>query len=210
MIKIGVVETEKRQMKKFWSEFKAFISKGNILDLAVGVVIGTAFNAIVTSLVNDLIMPLITWGLGAESLADLAIVLQRDAEGAVTLSWNYGNFIQTLINFLIIALSVFIALKVMMKSAEMFRSTANRIKPSSKEEKDYLQSKGIDLKDKKACKQALKERKVELEKIEKERQEKEAQEKYNNSTEGLLKEIRDLLKDRQEVANKKNDKEDKA
>ena len=97
MIKIGVVETEKRQMKKFWSEFKAFISKGNILDLAVGVVIGTAFNAIVTSLVNDLIMPLITWGLGAESLADLAIVLQRDAEGAVTLSWNYGNFIQTLI-----------------------------------------------------------------------------------------------------------------
>ncbi|MBQ8761892.1 MAG: large conductance mechanosensitive channel protein MscL, partial [Clostridia bacterium] len=61
---------------KFWKEFKAFISKGNIIDLAVAVVIGAAFNKIVTSLVNDIIMPLITWALGANSLAGLSVVLK--------------------------------------------------------------------------------------------------------------------------------------
>lgn len=180
-------------MKKFWSEFKAFISKGNIVDLAVAVVIGTAFNAIVTSLVNDLIMPLITWGLGAESLSDLAIVLQRDAEGLATLTWNYGNFIQTLINFLIIALTIFIVLKVMMKSSEMFKEVASKVRFSSKEEKEYLITQNIDLKDKKAVKEALKERKAEIDRLEKEKAEKAKEEAYKNSTEGILKEIRDLL-----------------
>ncbi len=180
-------------MKKFWSEFKAFISKGNIVDLAVAVVIGTAFNAIVTSLVNDLIMPLITWGLGAESLSDLAIVLQRDAEGLATLTWNYGNFIQTLINFLIIALTIFIVLKVMMKSSEMFKEVASKVRFSSKEEKEYLITQDIDLKDKKAVKEALKERKAEIDRLEKEKAEKAKEEAYKNSTEGILKEIRDLL-----------------
>lgn len=180
-------------MKKFWSEFKAFISKGNIVDLAVAVVIGTAFNAIVTSLVNDLIMPLITWGLGAESLSDLAIVLQRDAEGLATLTWNYGNFIQTLINFLIIALTIFIVLKVMMKSSEMFKEVASKVRFSSKEEKEYLIAQNIDLKDKKAVKEALKERKAEIDRLEKEKAEKAKEEAYKNSTEGILKEIRDLL-----------------
>ena len=180
-------------MKKFWSEFKAFISKGNIVDLAVAVVIGTAFNAIVTSLVNDLIMPLITWGLGAESLSDLAIVLQRDAEGLATLTWNYGNFIQTLINFLIIALTIFIVLKVMMKSSEMFKEVASKVRFSSKEEKEYLIAQNIDLKDKKTVKEALKERKAEIDILEKEKAEKAKEEAYKNSTEGILKEIRDLL-----------------
>ena len=105
---------------KFWKEFKAFISKGNIVDLAVAVVIGTAFNKIVTSLVNDIIMPLITWALGANSLAELSIVLQQDADGAATLTWNYGNFIQSMIDFLIIALTIFIVLKIMMKSSQLF------------------------------------------------------------------------------------------
>lgn len=138
-------------------------------------------------------MPLIAWGLGAESLSDLAIVLQRDAEGVATLTWNYGNFIQTLINFLIIALTIFIVLKVMMKSSEMFREVAIRVRPSSKEEREYLIAHNIDLKDKKAAKAALKERQIEIERAEKEKAEKAKEEAYKNSTEGLLKEIRDLL-----------------
>ena len=180
---------------KFWQEFKAFISKGNIIDLAVAVVIGTAFNKIVTSLVNDIIMPLITWALGANSLADLSVVLQRDSEGVATLTWNYGNFIQSMIDFLIIALTIFVILKLMMKSSQLFKQVESKVKPTTKEEKAFLVEKGIDLKDKKAVKQALAERQKELEAAKKAEEEKKKEEAYKNSTEGLLKEIRDLLKE---------------
>ena len=180
---------------KFWQEFKAFISKGNIIDLAVAVVIGTAFNTIVTSLVNDIIMPLITWALGANSLADLSVVLQRDSEGVATLTWNYGNFIQSMIDFLIIALTIFVILKLMMKSSQLFKQVESKVKPTTKEEKAFLVEKGIDLKDKKAVKQALAERQKELEAAKKAEEEKKKEEAYKNSTEGLLKEIRDLLKE---------------
>ena len=180
---------------KFWQEFKAFISKGNIIDLAVAVVIGTAFNKIVTSLVNDIIMPLITWALGANSLADLSVVLQRDSEGGATLTWNYGNFIQSMIDFLIIALTIFVILKLMMKSSQLFKQVESKVKPTTKEEKAFLVEKGINLKDKKAVKQALAERQKELEAAKKAEEEKKKEEAYKNSTEGLLKEIRDLLKE---------------
>ena len=179
---------------KFWKEFKAFISKGNIIDLAVAVVIGTAFNKIVTSLVNDIIMPLITWALGANSLADLSVVLQRDAEGVATLTWNYGNFIQSMIDFLIIALTIFGILKLMMKSSQILKQMETKVKPTTKEEKAFLQEKGIDLKDKKAVRKALTERQQKIENAKKQEEEKKKEEAYKNSTEGLLKEIRDLLK----------------
>ena len=120
---------------KFWKEFKAFISKGNIVDLAVAVVIGTAFNKIVSSLVNDIIMPLITWALGANSLAELSVVLQTDAEGVATLTWNYGSFIQAIIDFLIIALSIFIVLKIVMKSSSLFKDATNKIKAPTKKKR---------------------------------------------------------------------------
>ena len=183
---------------KFWKEFKAFISKGNIVDLAIAVVIGTAFNKIVTSLVNDIIMPLITWALGANSLADLSVVLQKDESGVATLTWNYGNFIQSLIDFLIIALTIFIVLKIMMRGSKLFKDVANKVKPSTKEEKAYLKEKGIDLKDRAAVKIALKERNEEIAKEQKAEEEKKKEEAYRNSTEGLLKEIRDLLKENKE------------
>lgn len=178
---------------KFWQEFKAFISKGNIVDLAVAVVIGTAFNKIVSSLVNDIIMPLITWAVGANSLADLSIVLQRDAEGVATLTWNYGNFIQSVIDFLIIALTIFIVLKIAMKGSSLLKETTKNFKAPTKEEKAKLREMGVDIKDKHAVKEAIAEMKA------KEKEEAEAAEKakkdeaYKNSTEGLLKEIRDLL-----------------
>ncbi|MEG1582073.1 MAG: large conductance mechanosensitive channel protein MscL, partial [Clostridia bacterium] len=109
-------------MNKFFKEFKAFISRGNIMDMAVGVIIGGAFGKIVSSLVNDLIMPLITWALGASSLSSLSVVLRTktDAIGNIvpTLTWNYGAFIQTVIDFLIIAFCIFLVLKLVMKSQE--------------------------------------------------------------------------------------------
>ena len=85
-------------------EFKAFIAKGNVLDLAVAVIIGGAFGAIVTSLVNDIIMPLIGVILGGTDFTTLAITV-KDA------SITYGNFIQAIINFLIIAFAIFMIVR---------------------------------------------------------------------------------------------------
>ncbi len=109
-------------MKKFLSDFKAFALKGNIVDMAVGVVIGGAFGKIVTSLVNDIITPLIGLLTGNISLADLKIVLAEavlDTAGEVVtpeLAITYGTFLQTVIDFLIIALSIFIVLRVAMNT----------------------------------------------------------------------------------------------
>lgn len=111
-------------MKKFFEDFKAFINRGNVVDMAVGVVIATAFGNITKSLVADIIMPLISLVTGAQSLADLSIVLKPDllneAGEVVTAGTylNYGNFIQTIIDFLIIALCIFIAIRTASKSAE--------------------------------------------------------------------------------------------
>lgn len=111
-------------MKKFFSDFKAFINKGNVVDMAVGVVIATAFGAITKSLVADVIMPLISLATGANSIKDLSVVLKEpvlDEAGAVLtegITLNYGNFLQTIIDFLIIALCVFVFIRFLTKSAE--------------------------------------------------------------------------------------------
>lgn len=111
-------------MKKFFADFKAFINKGNVVDMAVGVVIATAFGAITKSLVADVIMPLISLATGSQSVKDLSIVLKPDilneAGEIVTAGTylNYGNFLQTIIDFLIIAFSVFVAIRIVTKSAE--------------------------------------------------------------------------------------------
>ena len=92
----------------FTSEFKEFISKGNVVDLAVGVVIGAAFGKIVTSLVEDLLMPPIGLIIGGVNFADLKVVIKSatvDAAGVAVpaVSINYGNFIQVAISFTIVA-----------------------------------------------------------------------------------------------------------
>jgi len=97
----------------FRSEFKEFISKGNVVDLAVGVVIGAAFGKIIASFVEDIIMPPIGMLIGRVNFADLKLVLHEatvDASGKVVpaVTINYGNFIQVAIGFLIIALCIFI------------------------------------------------------------------------------------------------------
>ncbi len=90
-------------------EFKDFIAKGNVMDMAVGIIIGAAFTAIVTSLVDDLINPIISLFTGGIDFSGLGFRLTEGEEGAV---FAYGNFIMALINFLIIAWVVFILVKM--------------------------------------------------------------------------------------------------
>ncbi|HEY4537100.1 MAG TPA: large-conductance mechanosensitive channel protein MscL [Erysipelothrix sp.] len=94
-------------MRNFIKEFKEFAMKGNVVDMAVGVVIGGAFGAIVTSLVNDIITPLISLLLGSANFENLAIQLNENA------TLNYGMFIQSVINFIVIAFSIFTVIKAM-------------------------------------------------------------------------------------------------
>ncbi len=95
-------------MKKFISEFKEFISKGNVLDMAVGVIIGGAFGKIVTSLVNDIIMPLVGIIIGGHDFTGLVIKI-GDA------SIGYGTFIQNVVDFLIVAFCIFVFIKAINK-----------------------------------------------------------------------------------------------
>lgn len=100
---------------KLFDEFKAFVMRGNVVDLAVGVIIGAAFGKIVTSLVNDIFMPIIGMILGNIDFSSLAITLGEPVEGAEQAVIKYGMFIQEIVNFLIIALCVFVAIKVINK-----------------------------------------------------------------------------------------------
>lgn len=96
-------------------EFKEFISKGNVVDLAIGVIIGAAFGKIVTSLVNDIIMPIIGLILGKINFKTLSLILKPAEGNADALTLNYGMFIQNIVDFLIIAFVLFIVLKIMLK-----------------------------------------------------------------------------------------------
>ncbi|KAF5041863.1 Large-conductance mechanosensitive channel [anaerobic digester metagenome] len=97
---------------KMLKEFRDFISKGNVLDLAVAVIIGAAFGKIVSSFVNDILMPPIGILLGGVDFKDLSVVLKEAAGEVPAVTLNYGMFIQNVIDFLIIAFCVFIVVKV--------------------------------------------------------------------------------------------------
>lgn len=99
-------------MKKIWKEFKEFAFKGNVIDMAVGVMIGSAFSKIVTSLVNDIFMPLLSVLTGSVSFTDMAIALGEGEEAA---KFAYGNFIQTVVDFLLIAVCIFAFVKMITK-----------------------------------------------------------------------------------------------
>lgn len=102
-------------MKKFLEEFKAFAMKGNAVDMAVGVIIGGAFGKIVSSIVDDIIMPPVGWLIGGVNFSDLKVTLPSvvipGVEQMKPATINYGNFIQTLIDFIIIAFCVFLLVK---------------------------------------------------------------------------------------------------
>ncbi len=150
-------KNKEKKKSSFWADFKAFITKGNILDLAVAVVIGGAFNAIITSLVNNIIMPLVGLLTGKASLADLDAwvkapdyVLDENGEfliengkkviveGTGAGHIQYGLFLQAIVNFLIIALTIFVVVRLIRKSQERFayreRAKAEEAKKKAEEE----------------------------------------------------------------------------
>lgn len=100
---------------KLFDEFKAFVMRGNVVDMAVGVIIGGAFGKIVTSLVNDIFMPIIGMILGNVNFSSLEIKLGEPVEGTEQAAIRYGMFIQEIVNFLIIALCIFMVIKVINK-----------------------------------------------------------------------------------------------
>ena len=117
-----------------WKEFKKFAFKGNVIDLAVGVMIGAAFGAIVTSLVNDICMPLLGLIIGTQNLDKLFAVLKvpegitveaaramslADAQAAGVTVLSYGNFLSAIVNFLLIALIIFLIVKAINKATSL-------------------------------------------------------------------------------------------
>ena len=110
-------------MKKFISEFKEFISKGNVMDLAVGVIIGGAFQSIVNSLVNDIIMPLLGVITGGLDFSHLSVSVR---EATIT----YGNFISAVINFLLMAIVLFSIIRAMNKARAVTKKPAEE-KPAA-------------------------------------------------------------------------------
>lgn len=102
-------------MGKFLSDFKEFAMKGNIVDMAVGVIIGGAFGKIVSSLVDDIIMPVISLITGGDGYKNLKYVITPAHDSVQEVAINYGIFIQNIVDFFIIAFSIFVALRVIMK-----------------------------------------------------------------------------------------------
>ena len=212
-------------MKKFFGEFKKFITRGNILDLAVGVIVGGAFTAIVTSLTNNIIRPLINWIIaligGKDSLSSVYTVLvpsyvdgKLDLASSIYIDW--GLFITAIIDFFIIAFVVFLMIKAVNKARETIEELNEKLEAQTK--KEYRKErKAIKAKAKAEGrkfkivwaehleeKKRLAEEKAKLEAEEKAKLE--AEEKLNNPTEQeLLKQIRDLLIENKELKKSKKD-----
>ena len=201
-------------MKKFFGEFKKFITRGNVLDMSVGVIVGGAFTAIVNGLSNFILKPIINWLLalilGANSLDSIYTFLKvAYEEGTTTIDLansiyiDWGAFINAIINFLLIAFVLFTIVRVinnMKEGNSKFKDTMGKLYLNKAERKELKQA-GIKLRDREAIR-AFYAEKERLEK-EKEEQEKIAQEEQakadrlaNPTTEDLLKEIRDLLKNK--------------
>lgn len=129
-------------MKQFLKEFKAFISKGNALDLAIGLVLGTAFNNIVKSLVNDIIMPVFSL-IGGRSMSAWFFVLRgtqtyNESLGTYVFSEDaivlyYGQFLNSILDFFIIGLSIFLALKILKKMDHTLDEIKDKIHPDKRD-----------------------------------------------------------------------------
>ncbi len=118
-------------MKKFFTEFKEFIARGNVIDMAVGVVVGGAFKEIVNALVNNIVMPLIGLLTGGGTLSEWKWVLTPAVieDGVEVVPENailYGGFVQTILDFFIIALCIFVVLKVLLAMQERTRKLMKR------------------------------------------------------------------------------------
>ena len=122
----------KKSSRGFFGEFKEFINRGSVMDLAVGVIIGGAFTAIVNSLVNDIIMPIVSLVIGGVDFTKLSITIDNFFGTEDQAIIAYGNFLQNVVNFLLVALCVFLVVKTMNK----MREKAERLKKSKEEKKE--------------------------------------------------------------------------
>lgn len=188
-------------MKKFFEEFKKFITRGNVLDLAVGVIIGGAFTAIVTALTTNILQPLINWviflvsgGSGIEGVYTFLVGSAEDLSNAVYIDW--GAFIGAIINFILVALVLFCIIKAINRFDENKKKLAEDLKKGllSKEDRKELKKRGIKLTDKNKVKSYLAEKEEMIKKAEEEKKAQEEAEKLANpTTEDLLKDIKALL-----------------
>ena len=197
-------------MKKFFGEFKKFITRGNIVDMAVGVTVGSAFTAIVNGLTNHVLKPLINYVLmlimGKDSLSEVFTFLHEVyTDGAIDLTQSiyidWGAFINTIINFIIIAFVLFLIVKFfnhVKESQDKLEAALNKNKPT-KEQKKELKAAGIKLSDKKAVKAFLDAKAEEAAKAKAEEEAAAAEQARldrlaNPTTEDLLKEILATMK----------------
>ena len=147
-------------MSKLVNEFKQFAVKGNAVDMAVGVIIGGAFGKIVSSIVNDLIMPPIGWIIGGVNFTDLKVTLPSIDMGIDKLepaTINYGNFIQTTFDFLIISICVFLMLRAINKLAKKndeSKKQAEQAKAAEPSKEEKLLTEIRDLLKEQNCKNA--------------------------------------------------------
>ncbi len=143
-------------MKKFWGEFKTFISRGNIMNMAVGVIVGAAFSAIVTALTNNIIRPFINWLLkvimGGDGLSSIYTFLGDpvylddgtiDLANSIYIDW--GAFITAIIDFFIIAFTIFLVMKLLMSAQGFIKKSINDL--PTKAERKALKKEGVNMKD---------------------------------------------------------------
>ena len=199
-------------MKKFASEFKTFITRGNVVDLAVGVIIGGAFTAIVNGLSDYILKPLINallfLILGKGSLENIYTFLHQETmvdEGGATvvdlansIYIDWGAFISAIINFFIIAIVLFVIVKFINHMRENHDRIMDDILDDipTKEDRKDMKAKGIKIKDRDAVKKYMEEKKARLEQEKialEEKAKQDAEEAKKNSTEGLLLQIKELL-----------------
>lgn len=128
-------------MGKFLNEFKQFAMRGNVLDMAVGVIIGGAFGKIVSSLVDDIIMPPIGWIIGGVNFSELKISLptvEVAGEKLPAATINYGNFLQTCLDFFIVAFCIFMLIKLVNKFAKKKKEEEPKPEPKPTAEEKLL------------------------------------------------------------------------
>lgn len=197
-------------MKKFFGEFKKFITRGNVMDMAVGVIIGGAFSAIVSALTNHILMPIINWFLliitGGSGLESVYTYLKKvkteegiiDTANSIYIDW--GAFITAVINFILIAFVLFMIIRTINRIAEANKKIKTDVKSSklSKADKKELLDNGVNYKDKAAVSAYYAAKKIKEEEIAaqeiKEAEEKAKAERLANPTaEDLLKDIKALL-----------------
>ena len=193
-------------MRKFLNEFKKFITRGNVIDMAVGVIVGSAFTAIVNGLGNNILKPVINWVLalifGADSLSELYTVLKPVyTEGSLDLAQSiyidWGAFINAVINFFIIAFVLFMIVRVINRVRDHQNEINKAINESrpSREDRAEMKKRGIKFSDKAAVAAFYAEKAKQIEEEKAAAEEKarlEAEE--NPPVEKLLKDIRDILK----------------